>query len=431
VVTNRGAGPKVDLVMRPTDAPGRNRALDGLRGAAAVVVLSYHELVATVPSFYRVSHDPAPKNIQVGGAAWWLIYTPLHLLWAGPEAVFLFFVLSGYVLALPALRPRQKAWWASYYTRRTVRLYLPVLASLLLALATVAAIRRGSNAATTWWGHGIAVSGTGVGEALHDAPLVRGAGVLNSPLWSLQYEVIFSIMLPLYIYLARRLAKFRVAEAAVVLIALTAAQHYDLAPLMYLLMFAVGVMMAFQRDFLASMADRVGPGVWCFLLAVSVLLITCSWTTFGIGGNNSWAAHLGAPCLTAAVAGSALMVFMVSEWPAARSLGESRIAQWVGRRSFSLYLTHVPLIAGLLFLLGKTPDALVFLVLCTPAALLLADVFFRLIEAPSHRLAQRLGRSVESGLRRRIEPGAVPAIEAEPAYSQAVSVAVATNMKQP
>ena len=35
-----------------------------------------------------------------------MTYTPLHLLWAGGEAVFVFFVLSGYVLAHTDLSTR-------------------------------------------------------------------------------------------------------------------------------------------------------------------------------------------------------------------------------------------------------------------------------------------------------------------------------------
>lgn len=59
--------------------------IDSIRGLAALsVVISHLSLV--IPNVYIVQKL---KN------------TPLHIFWAGHEAVILFFILSGFVLALP------------------------------------------------------------------------------------------------------------------------------------------------------------------------------------------------------------------------------------------------------------------------------------------------------------------------------------------
>ncbi len=79
---------------------GRWKGLDGLRGLAAIVVVLHHSLL-TSPSL-ALAYFGGPKA-PVGSPSWLLTYTPLHLVWAGPEAVLVFFVLSGFVLTLPVL----------------------------------------------------------------------------------------------------------------------------------------------------------------------------------------------------------------------------------------------------------------------------------------------------------------------------------------
>lgn len=62
-----------------------------------MVVLVFHVLLLS-PAF----DEPGSPGVRPEEPSWWLTHTPLYLLWAGPQAVYLFFVLSGFVLALPA-----------------------------------------------------------------------------------------------------------------------------------------------------------------------------------------------------------------------------------------------------------------------------------------------------------------------------------------
>lgn len=104
-----------------------------------------------------------------------------------------FFILSGFVLTLPLLRAAQPNWGA-YYPKRIVRIYLPVWASIVFALLMAWALPRAASGGFSSWLN------------LHDEPpnvlsdvvLLGGAGQLNSPLWSLQWEMTFSLLLPLY-----------------------------------------------------------------------------------------------------------------------------------------------------------------------------------------------------------------------------------------
>src|SRR5205814_1190229 len=111
-------------VPRGDQAP-RARGLDGLRGLAALVVVVHHCLL-TSPTLAR-AYLPGHRALGPGAAA--LTYSPLHLFWAGSEAVIVFFVLSGFVLTLAVSGDR--ADWLRYYPRRMLRLYVPVVGSVV------------------------------------------------------------------------------------------------------------------------------------------------------------------------------------------------------------------------------------------------------------------------------------------------------------
>ena len=129
----------MEVNAQPPLAVGRLPSLDGLRGLAAAVVVLHHSLLL-IPSFA----DPyfsRSMAMDMGDALWYLTYTPLHLVWAGSEAVLVFFVLSGLVVALPAMyKPHFN--WRAYYPSRLLRLYLPMWAAIVFTLITIVIVPR-------------------------------------------------------------------------------------------------------------------------------------------------------------------------------------------------------------------------------------------------------------------------------------------------
>ena len=96
-------------------ASQRYRQLDSLRGVAALVVVLGH--------LYLTVNDDGASG---------LFRTPLSPFVTGPAAVVLFFVLSGFVLSLPYASGRGRRYRA-YAVGRLCRLYLPLLATVLLS----------------------------------------------------------------------------------------------------------------------------------------------------------------------------------------------------------------------------------------------------------------------------------------------------------
>jgi len=110
-----------------------------------------------------------------------------------------------------------------------------------------------------------------------DAFLLRGAGSLNSPLWSLQWEMLFSLLLPLYVVLAMRFRRVWL-PCLVGLLLLVAAGNivYSALPV-FMPMFGIGVLMAERRDVLERWGRALRFWGWAGLLGLSMVLVCSRW----------------------------------------------------------------------------------------------------------------------------------------------------------
>lgn len=373
-----------DLGARAVRAPQRLVALDGLRGIAAVVVLLYH-----------MSLIARPAITEQGDGALWdaLSASPLKLAFAGTEAVLVFFALSGLVVALPALRVGFQ--WTSYLSARLLRIYLPVWGALAIAAALILLIPRDPSSATpdSWLGDRNATEVT-ASALLSEAGLFQSSYRIDNPLWSLRWEIVFSVLLPVFVAIAMRV-RSRPWIAGGTAIALTVVGRLvDVDWLVYLPIFLLGTLVATRLDDLLAWG-RAGQRrlLWAVVATGSAGLLIAGWLARPLVEPDS---PLGRVLWGLAGAGAIGMVVVAVASPgAARVLG-SRPARWLGRVSFSLYLIHVPVLATLGFALGEARWPLVALV-GVPLSLLLAAVFARFVEQPAHRLARRAGEMLGRG----------------------------------
>jgi peptidoglycan/LPS O-acetylase OafA/YrhL len=353
---------------------GRIGALDGLRGVAALVVLVHHTFASIGPLGDVYFGRPAPRGLE------WLVYSPLHLVWAGPEAVYVFFILSGLVLTLPALRRRYH--WKAYYPSRLIRLYLPVVVAVVFAvLCALVVPRAGAD------GHGIWMErqeqSLSLFSVFRNMTLVS-PDWLNPPLWSLRWEVAFSVLLPAYLLVAKRASRFwvlLVLGAAAVSAVGTAIG--DKGILIYLPMFLIGSALAVGLQSDGWLAERY----WPWLMGLGLLGITSSWWLPPMIGDGN---KLAAPVVLL----SAFLIVAASvKWGGARRVLESRVVRWFGRISFSLYLTHDPIVVAVNTLL-PVHLAVLTPVIAIPLALVVAVLFFRFVEAPAHSLAKKVANAI-------------------------------------
>lgn len=348
----------------------------------------------TIPIYADVVYGTVGAN-AVSPLVLAFSYTPAHLLWAGQEAVFLFFILSGFVLALPVMYSRAFS-WKSYYPRRAVRIYGPVIAAVAFGLLIVAVVPRQGEGLGAWI-DARPTAPTLVGT-LRDISLVFGPSRLISPLWSLRWEVIFSILLPIYVLASVKYPRLDWLKVIVILAVMVAGVAFEKAALIYLPMFAFGTLAATNRESLSRLAARIGRSGWVALLVLGICLATSRWT-LGLTMSTDVSSTVS---VVPAFLGCSMLVFAAAFWRPAIVVLERPASQWLGKVSFSLYLTHEPIVIACAFLFGGGASWLVPVV-ATPLSFAVAWAFFRWVEAPCHRLARRVGKAVSAP-----EPRLVP-----------------------
>ena len=172
----------------------RRPALDGLRGIAAIVVVIHH-LLLTLPWFadrVGLGNLESRNHFRVSFHRIFE-YSPLHILFGGTEAVVIFFVLSGYVLIIAVTEEKV----VNYLRHRLVRLYVPIIAAVALAAGLVQIIQRSKSSLNSWWlnSHAIQFS---TSSLFKNFWVIDGTDWMNSSLWSMRYEIIFSLLVVVF-----------------------------------------------------------------------------------------------------------------------------------------------------------------------------------------------------------------------------------------
>ncbi|HEY6879265.1 MAG TPA: acyltransferase [Polyangiales bacterium] len=301
--------------------------LDGLRGVAAFVVVVFHFMSALTPWLVP---DQQPRAAPIA-------YTPLAVLWNGPFAVSVFFVLSGFVVTNATLRKSDVIWIDVVI--RYLRLAIPatistLVAALLLRLfphAAAALMQITGSRWLAWTFQGTIPSWeNAVYSGMVDI-FVSGGSYFNNVLWTLRPEFIGS--LACYVICLCEGARARLlATAAFALLALLAGRlEYEC--------FVLGIVL---RE--AWVSGRLPSRLPVVALLCGLL----------IGSQSGDAAeHLGLGWLPAMLApgnkkgllypiAAALVVYGCMRSRSVARVLSSRVGGFLGQVSFPLYLLHVP-----------------------------------------------------------------------------------------
>ncbi|MCU1557509.1 MAG: acyltransferase [Microbacteriaceae bacterium] len=379
----------------------RLTSLDGLRGLASLVVVLHHLYLVATPVLSRQGGSGFTSPY------WWLSNTPLKLLTAGSEAVLVFFVLSGLVVALPALN-RSSFSWAGFFAGRVVRLYLPVWVSLAIGTGLVWLLPRDGSMVTqgAWIDTSNATSTTWQ-TLLSQATLARASYDINNVLWSLRWELAFSVLLPLLVALAILVRKYWAIAVGCAIAMTIGGALLDVDALRYLPVFFIGTLMAVRLESIMSWArQRQGKhgarAADVAMVVGSLLLIVIGWLLRPLVPSGT----VGAIVLAQSpVVGATGLVLSAITVPTVRRALDMAAFQWLGRISFSLYLIHIPIIATLSFVLGDGNWAIVAL-LTIPLSLLSAWAFHWAVERPVHGLARKTSKAVAAKVVRLRRSGA-------------------------
>ncbi|WP_375388533.1 acyltransferase family protein, partial [uncultured Amnibacterium sp.] len=336
------------IAATPAVPRRRNRdrlhALDGLRGVAAFIVVLHHLSLIAAP-VSQPAGEPAAWS-----AWWWLERTPLKLLTAGHEAVLVFFVLSGLVVVLPALK-RIDFSWPGLVASRVVRLFLPAWAAIAFATLLLLVVPRVPQQVTggSWIARQVQTDWSWpylIGQwslVMHSVPH-------DNVLWTLRWEFLFSLLLPGFLVVAILLQRWWLPTGLAAVGLCVAGCVGGIEALEYLPVFFLGTLVAVRlRRLEAWSASRRAKRVLAVVLPGSLLVLIvqfllAAWVPMGTDGSH---ALLGLEAL-----GAVGIVVAAGADTGLRRLLERRVPQFLGRISFSLYLVHLPVLATLTFLLG-------------------------------------------------------------------------------
>jgi peptidoglycan/LPS O-acetylase OafA/YrhL len=357
---------------------GRIVALDGLRGAAALIVVVFHYLCLLHPWLVPdMTATPA-----------WIADTPLGLLWNGRFAVSVFFVLSGFVIAAAADRRRDII--VANLVTRYLRLAVPVLASVILAWFLLSlfpnatpSLRETLPDPSRWLDYTYQGDIPPIHAAIYDGLVgnfLRGGSDFNNVLWTMQIELLGSVGLFLLYWLVQGRARLVVLALAGLGIVFLARDAY--------VAFVAGAYLyeAAKAGLLARLPAFLPPAA----LVVGVLLGAPgpdTWERWGpidlpgklTPGNQRGLVPIGA---------ATLFVYAALTLPVFAHLLGRRLLQWLGRISFSLYLVHVPLLYTLVAFayvnlpISEAPLAVLYFA----GTLALAHLFTTAVDEPSLRL---------------------------------------------
>lgn len=374
------------MVTTPPPRPdGRISSLDGLRGLAATVVVLHHWLLIARPWLE-------------GTVIWaWISQSPAKILTAGSEAVLVFFVLSGLVVVLPVFRSGFS--WMGFLSARVVRLYGPVIAALILSSILILLVPRDTSTMPegSWMADTHAVEVTWP-AFLAQSSLVPRQYPLNNPLWSLHWELVYSILLPLATAIALLVRRWAITAVLICCAVSLLGRVFEQSELLYFPVFLMGTIMAARMPDLLEWVQRPRkPWFMPLFAGGSVLLLIASWVARPIAPSGS---ELSNALWALAAPGAAGVVIVSLAWAPAMRLLETRVMQWLGKISFSLYLIHVPILATLAFAVGSENWPLIGLV-GIPLCFLAAWAFYQAVEARIHQVARRVHRAVASRAMRR------------------------------
>jgi peptidoglycan/LPS O-acetylase OafA/YrhL len=352
--------------------PSRQRlaGLDGVRGLAALFVVVNHVFLRAFPG-YPVDRAPL--------WAGWFIY--------GRFAVVVFIVLSGFSLALSPARHGWRLDGVSRFALRRARRILPpywaaLVFSLAVAWLVVPPPGQGAPNAKSVVVNGLLVQN------------LVGAPSPNRSFWSIAVEAQLYVVFPLLLLMVRRWGAIVMVATVTLVVATVGILGPHVARLNVFViqsppdlaaLFAVGVLAAGIVG--ASGGRRSWPWAWLALAAAAPVIATIWWQ------GSVWTLdHLFWVDLTLGPAVGCLLAGLVTGHPAPLlRLLDARPMRNLGSSSYSLYLTHGPIVVLVyeLIVAGRVrqgvPAFLVSLALVVPLTIVFARVFASVFEIPFRR----------------------------------------------
>lgn len=369
------------------DARPRYNYVEGLRALACLTVVLNHAVAEAFPVLYRVEIPSMLAFLKL-----WFAF--------GHHAVTAFIVVSGFCLGLPLAGGdfSKPVAFGQFMARRIARIIPPYYAALIISLLVCFTMFKYPT-------------GMHFDFSSHPRPTdiaahflliqnVFGTGQINYSLWSIATELHIYLLFPFLVALLRKrlgwLIAIGIAVLAYVISFLATDSRLDRAAIHFVGAFICGMGASWvtKSGHQVAMRLRTFAG-WPFIFVG------------GLGGVVLWTKVLPFARYqemqlphdaVVMVAISALLIACVNTKSLFRTVLEWQPFVWIGERSYSLYLLHVPIQAALLKVAISTLDLshterLIFLLTVGFGILIgLTWIFHRVVEIPAMALSRRMSQ---------------------------------------
>jgi peptidoglycan/LPS O-acetylase OafA/YrhL len=343
--------------------------LDSTRGLAALLVFLGHAFF-----FIRPSFSDGYILRGVSGLLWRFL--------DGSAAVDYFFVLSGFVLALPFLGDSESSKALSFFEfilRRVVRIMPTYWAALFVAFSLRSVCNwldiDSSDPALALMNWGRLVSLDDVFSHLLLIWKDPNSNLVNGPIWSLSVEMKISLLLPLFIAALRHSRTPR-DDLAIFVLSLYLGGR-DHGSFTWLPLFVLGVGLAKYRDPLVHKVRDLHPFVTPLLFVIACVLfwnreLQSVWSFPSVG--QEWLSGIGAMLFL-------LVILSHRFW---YSSLKNPAFHFLGKISYSFYLVHLPVLqASILVLRSRGVNDWIAMPVAILAVLVSAVILYYVVELPS------------------------------------------------
>ncbi len=367
--------------------------VDGLRFIAIAAVVLHHLMASYLRTSQRLGAVDLP-------AQWWDVFPRsgmIALAYAGHFGVHLFFVISGFVLALPFVRSYRKAaprpHLGAYYVRRLIRLEPPYIVNICVAFGIIVLTNDGWRSFIPHFPASLVY--------LH-GPIFGQASWINGVAWSLEVEVQFYLVMPLLaVVFAVRPAWLRRGLLLVAILGFAYGSgllfrdnlypRLSMSLLHYLQFFLAGFLLAdlfYERSHAGFRRRLSWDGVALLAAASIFVILTRRYDLY------YWTPVLIVLLYAGLFLGRMGHFFITRRWLVT-----------IGGMCYTIYLYHflvIDLLAPYTVQLTNASrslrfDFLIQCLLLAPCILIVSAVFFLLVEKPCMRLSSRASRRIRYG----------------------------------
>ncbi|MEH7543883.1 acyltransferase [Bacillus thuringiensis] len=348
----------------------RIKELDSIRGLAALTVVFGH-FCLMLPSL--------PNSIK---------FSPLRFLWAGGEAVIVFYVLSGFVLSMALYHSKTNYW--GYLIKRFVRIYIPYYFWIIVTFVLFILFSSYEVVGLRDWFYDRWQGSITKLDIINHFVLLNNffTDNYNPVIWSLAQEMRISIVFPLLFLLFYKQSwkktilfamSFSLISVVLNMLHIGKAEGFYNGyadTLHFTSMFMVGMLLFKYQEKLIYSYRNMKKFKKGFLITLGVILYLYSILIYGFSRNDTtflikdWGVVMGV---------SIFIIMAMSNLKVKAFLNKS-VFVYLGEISYSIYLCHFPIMMVLFKLLYTKIPIFFLLTLCIAMTLLFSIVSYHLIE---------------------------------------------------